>query len=72
MGKPKQSYSYEESSMRSATMIEFINGAVQTTTHAHIVERFIRTFENNLFRRLVSLKQDKTNWIKHINNIIKT
>ena len=49
MGKPKQLYSDEESSMRSAKMIESINEAeiktVQTTTHAHIVERFIRTLK---------------------------
>ena len=44
MGKPKQLYSDEESSMRSATMIKLINETVQTTTHAHTVERFIRTF----------------------------
>ena len=48
MGKPKQLYSDEESSMRSAKMIKSINGAkiktVQTTTHAHTVERFIITF----------------------------
>ena len=52
-------------------MIKFINETVQTSTHAHTVERFTRTFEDNLDRRLDSLKQDKTNWIKHINNIVK-
>ena len=61
--------------MRSAKMIKIINETeiktVQTTTHAHIVERFVRTFKNNLYRRLDSLKHDKTNWIKHIANIIK-
>ena len=38
---------------------------VQTTTHAHTVERFIRTFKNNLYRRLDSLNGDNTKWIKH-------
>ena len=60
--------------MRSANMINIINETetkiVQTTTHAHTVERFIRTFKNNLYRILDSLKQDKTNWIKHIDNIV--
>ena len=44
IGKPKQLYSDEESSMRSPQMIEFIYQAeiksVQTSTHAHTVERF--------------------------------
>ena len=56
--------------MRSATMIKFINETVQTSTHAHTVERFIITFKDNLYRRLDTLKQDTTNWIKHIDNII--
>ena len=57
--------------MRSAKMIKFINGTVQTSTHAHAVERFIRTFKDHLYRRLDSLKQENTNWIKHIDHIIK-
>ena len=48
MGKPKQLYSDKESSVKSAKMIEFLNRteikSVQTSTHAHTVERFIRTF----------------------------
>ena len=61
--------------MRSLKMIKFLKQnaitSVQTTTHAHTVERFIRTFKDNLYRRLDALKQDKTEWIKHIDNIIK-
>ena len=64
MGKPKQLYSDEESSMRSAKMNRFLRGheikPVQTTTHAHTVERFTRTFKHNLYRRLDSLNEDKT------------
>ena len=75
MGKPKQLYSDEESSMRSAKMHGFLNDneikTVQTTTHAHTVERFIKTFKDNSYRRLYSLKQDKTKWITHIDNIVK-
>ena len=75
MGKPKQLYSDEESSMRSLKMVRFLIQteikSVQTTTHAHTVERFVRTFKMNLYRRLDSLKQDKTKWIKHISDIIK-
>ena len=63
MGKPKQLYSDEESSMRSSKMNRFLNGndvkSIQTTTHAHTVERAIRTFKDNLYRRLDVLKQDK-------------
>merc|ERR1711966_396870 len=44
---------------------------IQTTTHAHTVERFIRTFKDNLYRRLDGLKQDKTEWVKHGSDIIK-
>ena len=43
---------------------------VQTTTHAHTVERFIITFKNNLYRRLDALKQTRNDWFKHIDNII--
>ena len=51
-------------------MLKLINETVQTSTNAHTVERFVRTFKYNLYRILDSLKQDKTNWIKHIDNII--
>ena len=65
MGKPKQLYSDEGSSMRSAKMHRFLNGneinSVQATTHAHTVERFIITFKYNLYRRLDSLHVDKLN-----------
>ena len=74
MGKPKQLYSDEESSMRSLKMIKFLKQieikSVQTTTHAHTVERFIRTFKDNLNRRLDALKQTKNDWFQHIDNII--
>ena len=56
-------------------MVEFINqneiNSVQTSTHAHTVERFIRTFKDNLYRILDALKQNKNDWFKHIDNIIK-
>ena len=64
MGKPKQLYSDEESSMRSSRMNRFLNGndvkSIQTTTHAHTVERAIRAFKNKLYRRLDALKQYKS------------
>ena len=75
MGKPKQLYSDEESSMRSLKMVKFLKQneitSFQTTTHAHTVERFIRTFKDNLYRRLDALKQTKKDWFRHIDNIIK-
>ena len=71
MGTPRQLYTDEWSSMRSAKMIKFINEAAQTTTHAHTAEKLIITFKDNLYKRLDPLKQDETNWIKHIDNIIK-
>ena len=45
--------------------------SVQTITHAHTVERFIRTFKDNLYRRLDSLNEDKTKVVKHIHYIIE-
>ena len=57
-------------------MIRFLNDnelkSVQTTTHAHTVERFIITFKDNLYRRLDALNEDTTKWITHKDNIIKT
>ena len=44
-------------------MVEFLNRtemkSVQTSIHAHTVERFIRTFKDNLYRRLDALNQTK-------------
>ena len=75
MGKPKQLYSDEESSMRSLNMNRFLNDndikTIQTTTHAHTVERFTRTFKGNLYRRLDALNEDNSDWEKHISSIIK-
>ena len=75
MWKAKQVYSDEESSMKSAQIVELINQteikSVQPSTHAHTVERFIRTFKDNLYRRLDALKQTKSDWFKHVNIIIK-
>ena len=69
MGKPKQLYSDEESSMRFAKMNRFLNEnetkSVQTTTHAHTVERFTRTFKMNLHRILDALSENKAKWITH-------
>ena len=33
--------------------------SVQTTTHAHTVEKFIRSFKDNLYRMLDALNEDK-------------
>ena len=42
----------------------------KTATHAHTVERYLRTFTYNCYMRLESLKQDETKWVNHIDNII--
>ena len=74
LAKPKQLYSDEEYSMRSVKMNRFLNDndfkTIQTTTHAHTVERFIRTFKDSLYRRLGALNEDKSDWVKHISSII--
>ena len=50
--------------MRSAKMNRFLHDndtkSIQTSTRAHTVERFIRTLKYYLYRRLDSLKQDKS------------
>ena len=73
MGKPKQLYSDEESFMRSSKMSRLLNGSeiksVQTTTHAHTVERFIRTSKDNLYRILDAL-YEKSKWITHRDKIV--
>ena len=35
------------------------------------MERWVQTFRTNLQRRLDVLNQDKSDWIKHIDNILK-
>ena len=75
MGKPKQSYADEESSFRAKLFFRIINENdikhMQTSTHAPSAERFIRTFKDSLYRRLDGLKQNKSDWAKHVDNIIK-
>ena len=74
MGEPKQLYPDEESSFRAKVFFRCINENdikhIQTSTHAPSVERFIRTFRDNLYRRLDGLKQDKSDWVKHVKNIV--
>ena len=74
IGKPKQLYSDEEGGFRSSEFIRFLNQNdikhIQTSTHAATAERFIRTFKDNLYRRLDALKQDKSKWVEHVDNII--
>ena len=74
MGEPKQLYADEEYSMRSAKTIRFLNEnelkSVQTTTHAHTAERFIRTFKMNSNSGLGALNGDKIKWVTHKDNII--
>ena len=76
MGEPKQLYSDEGSSMRSSKMNIFLNDnevkSIQTATHAHAVERAVRTFKDNLYRILNAFKQDNNEWVTHISSIIKT
>ena len=74
MGIPKQLYGDEESSFRAKVFFRFMNETgiehVQTSTHAPSVERFIRTFKDNLYRRLDGLSQNKNEWVKHVENIV--
>ena len=74
LGKPKQLYSDEGSSVRSVKMNRFLNDngikTIQTTTHAHTVERFTGTFKDNLYMRLDALNGDRSDWVKHISSII--
>ena len=74
MCKPKQLYSDEESSFRAKVFFRFKNENdikhIQTSTHAPSAERFIRTSKDNLYRRLDGLKQNKSDWVKRVDNII--
>ena len=74
LGKPKQLYSDEEGAFNSTKYIRFINEQnikhIQTTTHAHTVERYIKTFKMNLYRRLDGLGHEKSDWVKHVSGII--
>ena len=74
MGKPTQLYSDEESSFRAKVFFRFIYETdikhIKTSTHAPSAERFIRTFKDNLYRRLDGSKQDKSDWVKHVSSIL--
>ena len=73
MGKPKQLYPDEESSFRAKVFFRFVNAKdikhIQTSTHAPYAERFIRTFKDNINRRLDGLKQERKEWTKHVSSI---
>ena len=68
MGTPKQVYS-DEGGFRANTFFRFMNEAkikhIQTSTHAHTVERFIITFLDNLYRILDASNQEISDWVKH-------
>ena len=51
-------------------LMTIIIKTIQTSIHAHTVERFIGTFKYNLYRRLDGLKQDNNEWVKHVKNIV--
>ena len=74
LGKPKQLYSDEESSLRGTEFFRFMNEknikTIQTSTHAHTVERFIYTSKMNLQRRLDALNELKSEWVKHVKNSV--
>ena len=74
LGKSKQLYSDEESSLRSTEFFRLINEnnikTIQTSSHAHNIERFIGTSKDNWYRRLDGLKQDKNEWVKHVAGIV--
>ena len=75
MGEPKQLYSDEVSSTRSAKMNIIFNEdkikSVQTTTRAYTVGWFIRAFKMNLYRGLGALDEDSTKWVTHVYNIVE-
>ena len=74
MGEPKQSHTHEESSFRAKESFRCMNENdikhIQTSMHAPSAGRFIRTFKDNLYRRLGGLKQNKSDWVKHVENIV--
>ena len=74
MGTPKQLYPDEESSFRAKVFFRFMIDNdiehIQISTHAPSAERFARTFKDSLYRRLDGLKQDKSDWVKHVSSIL--
>ena len=43
---------------------------IQTSTHAHTIERFLKTFKHSLYIILDALTQDKREWVKHVKHIV--
>ena len=74
MGEPKQLYSDEGSSFRAKVFFKSTNENdikyFQTSTHAPSAERLIRTFKDHLYRGLDCLKQDKSDWVKHVSSFL--
>ena len=74
LGNPQQICSDGEGAFNSIKYTKFINGHtikhIQTTTHAHTAERFIQTCLNNMYRILNALSDLKSEWIRHIDDII--
>lgn len=76
MGTPQRLYTVEEGAMNSDTCVTFVNKHkfkhIQTSTHAHTAERFIKTFRMNLQRRLDATKESTDEWTKHVSSILNT
>jgi len=75
IGIPEQFYSDEEGGFNSKEWNKIMNDDgikhIQTSTHAPTVERFIRTIKEFLHRRLDALNQDRSQWPKHIKEVIE-
>jgi hypothetical protein len=69
IGVPKQIYSDEEGSFNSLKFIRVINENkikhIQTSTHANVAERFIKTLKDNIHRR-----PNPKEWNTFINEIL--
>ena len=73
---PEIIYTDDEGSLRTGAMKKYFEEKnikhIITRTHAHFVERFVRTFKNMLYKRIENSKDDNIQWGNFIYEILLT
>ena len=75
-GPPKILYTDDEKALSAVAMKKYFEENdikhIITRSHAHIAERAIRTFKDSLYKRIDHAKDDKTQWVDLVFEILLT
>ena len=75
-GPPEILYTDDETALSTAAMKKYFEENdikhIITRSHAHVAERAIRTFKDSLYKRIDHAKDDKTQWVDWMFEILLT